>query len=213
MEGSAKETSQWPQPPDWLTSKTPAPLGNRAQIAWISAAALIAFAALMTSQRHGAGDTAILVLLVTGAFLATIPVFRGVAYGPYTDVLSDFKIKRGACEVTGDEDLGDIVRALYQFSSYESVRTTWPVSTLFLLIGAIVSACVVRPETGWLRATLLYFFLSLVTHAYLVSFCSSHGEQQAQMYRDTLYCRYKAAEAVQAALRRYAAADSSLASA
>jgi len=213
MEESAWETSGRPAPPDWLTSKTPAPLGTRAQIAWISAAALIAFAALMTSQRHGAGDAAILVLLMVAAFLALIPAFKGAAYGPYMDVLGDFRVKRGACEVTGDEDLGDIVRALYQFSSYDSVRTTWPVSTLFFLIGAIISACVVRPETGWLRATLLYFFLSLITYSFIIGFCASHGGQQAQMYRDTLYCRYKAAEAVQAAQKRCAAAGSALASA
>jgi hypothetical protein len=50
---------------------------------------------------------------------------------------------------------------------------------------------VITSSTSWLLSVFLSFIAMILVQAYIVGFGSSHGGAQAQMYRDSLYCKYR----------------------
>jgi hypothetical protein len=156
--------------------------------------------ALLGTQDWKAGA---LLLAIVGVLVVGMQrTLHQLAYSPLPDVLGDRKELRGACEVRGDEEPDDIVRSLYQFSSYGTSKTTWPILGIFSIIGAVVLGCVLAPETSWARASLISFVTLLLTAFFADAFYYAHGELQAQMYRDSLYCQYCALRSFRAAKER-----------
>ena len=85
-------------------------------------------------------DFAVIILLP-----GVIRTVAGFGYGPLTDVLFDGKWLRGTDASKHDADEpADIVRALYQFSSYRVSKTSWPTQALFFLLGAFALGSVLK---------------------------------------------------------------------
>lgn len=144
-----------------------------------------------------------LLLLLFVACIGMLLCLSKNAYGPLTDVLGDGKWMRGECIGDGDyeEDPEDVVRTLYQFSSYDTVKTGWPVVLLYSFLGSIGLGSVITSSTSWILSTFLSFIAMILVQAYIAAFHESHGGMQAQMYMDALYCKYRSLLAYRAGLK------------
>jgi len=153
----------------------------------ISSAAVIIWAGKLSAAE----------ILPLFAIFATSSIFfvtavEGKGYGPLTDVIGDHKWLRGMdVSTAGTEEPEDIVRTLYQFSSYSSIKTSWPIVTFFAMFGALALGSVLSSSSSWPVCVFASFLTILLAHAYTDGFHKCHGETQAQMYRDSLYCGYR----------------------
>ena len=135
------------------------------------------------------------ILTLLCAFL--VPLGRGSAYGVAADVLG-LTSERGACEVSDDDDPAAIVRSLYQFASFPSTRTSWPVVFLYSLLAAIALRSLTTISASWTQAVFVNFVVIVAVEAYASSFRRVHVDNQAQIFLDSLYCKYQAARALAA---------------
>ena len=121
------------------------------------------------------------------------------AYGPVSDVSGGGGWNRGCYnEAFADETDEDVVRALYQFSCYSRYKTNWPITLLYSFIAALAAGSVITSSTSWVLSIFVCFETIVLTQAYIVGFQRVHGEEQAQMYLDALYVKYKSMRAFQA---------------
>lgn len=143
----------------------------------------------------------VLALLLILAVLATAfaTCLTGHSYTAASDVLGhpykevDWLLgnnaDRGAALAPMHQD--ELVRTMYQFASYESVRTQWPVMAVFSFCGAVVTSSLVGAPDDWLRTLIISFVIMVLTQTLVHGFALHHGVAQAQMYRDSLYCAYR----------------------
>ena len=197
--GGRSSSNRPSEVPVWLQTKEPKPKRAIAQLLWVSLGVLLAGVALVwgPSRLEDNKSTIVLLLLLAICFTSLFPLFSNTAYGPATDILLDDKHLRGACEAKGDEELSDLVRALYQFCSYDSVQTIWPIVVFFSMISAIVCTSLIGEHTTWFCSALIVFVTIVLAFMFVSGFVGSHGQLQAQMYRDAIYCRYRVVEAMQ----------------
>ena len=134
-----------------------------------------------------------------------VPLGTGSAYGVAADVLG-LTSERGACEVSETDDPAGIVRSLYQFASFPTTRTSWPVVFLYSLLAAIALRSLTTISASWTQAVFVNFVVIVAVEAYASSFRRVHADTQAQIFLDSLYCKYQAARAL-AAGRRSSSSD------
>ena len=135
------------------------------------------------------------ILTVLCAFL--LPLGKGTSYGVASDVVG-LASERGVCDVSEHDDPAAIVRSLYQFASFPTTRTSWPVVFLYSFLAAIALRALATNSTSWSRAVFINFVVIVAVEAYISSFRRVHGDAQAQIFLDALYCRYQAARALRA---------------
>jgi len=138
---------------------------------------------------------ALLALFFTGCSCMVLCLNQN-AYGPVTDVLGDSSWIRG-CYNEGITEVqpDDVVRALYQFSCYNRLKTTWPITLLYSFIAALALGSVITSSTSWILSIFVCFVTIVLTQAYITGFQRVHGDEQAQMFLDALFVKYKALRA------------------
>ena len=133
-------------------------------------------------------ESAAIAGLIVVSFAAMYNVLAGVGYSAHTDVRD--KKHRGGCEILEGDTEASVVRDFYRYVSYPSVRTDWPVRFMFAVFGSLSLGAVLQPSDGWLRIACIAMMVITLVQVWSSSFTSVHGEAQAQIARDALYCKY-----------------------
>ena len=133
-------------------------------------------------------ETLGLTILIFVGFAGVCNVFSGIGYSAYTD--TDDKKNRGDCHVQNGETEASVVRELYQYASYPNVKTEWPIRVLFAVFGSLSAGAIIQPSDGWIRITVITMVIILLVQIYSAGFSHVHGDLQAQILRDTTYCKY-----------------------
>lgn len=135
-----------------------------------------------------------LFLMFTICVTGFLFLLSGRCYSAESDVLAGEYRQRGRNlveEKMKAPNLDECVRTLYQFASYHSTRSIWPITGLFSLGGAIAVGAVVGPPDEWLRTVIVVFLGMMLVQSFANGYATYHGTSQAQFYRDSLYCRYR----------------------
>jgi hypothetical protein len=115
-------------------------------------------------------------------------LFSGAGYSAYTD--TDTKTYQGDCNIGEGDTEESVVRELYRYGSYNMSKTDWPVRLMFAIFGALSLAAVARPGDSLIRTATLALAVILLVQLWSQAFTSVHGDIQAQIRRDSLYCKY-----------------------
>ena len=140
----------------------------------------------------------VLLCFFYAACLCMIYCLNQNSYGPMTDVLGDGKWMRGCTnEPVSQDDVDNIVKTLYQFCGYDRIKTSWPCVLFFSFLASLALGSVITSSTSWVMSVFVCFTTLVLAYAYISGFLRVHGDEQAQMFIDSLYMRYKAARAYQ----------------
>lgn len=152
----------------------------------LGALALTAF----TPTGVDRNSTACLVLLLSilASFLVLLQL--GKAYNPRCDLF--IAGSRGLCSQDEEQDSEELVREMYKVGSYQSVKTGWPLRTLFSFLGAVFISSVTDPPR-FLPSVCVGTLVIYVAQSSVLTLTHAHTVVENQVDLDNLFCRYRSA--------------------